>query len=83
MSYEGYSQNLCTSGHLLEVDCYDDVPEKCEYCDCAFVFSHDVDNTNGENNKMQFKILQDATYEECDEKYYLVDPAIYEIPNKI
>ena len=46
MSYEGYVQLLCAKGHLTEIDCYEDIPEKC-HCGRKFVWRNGVDTTNG------------------------------------
>lgn len=52
MSYEGFSQYLCKSGHLHEEDssiAYSETPTDaaCRICGEAFVWRHDVDVTNG------------------------------------
>ena len=48
MSYEGYQEWLCTSGHYLARDAYEDAPPKCPHCRGALAYYHAVDQTNGE-----------------------------------
>ena len=50
MSYEGYSQYLCSNGHLRQYDCYADINMETDKCSCGaeFVFLHCVDQTNGD-----------------------------------
>lgn len=45
MSYEGFTKYICEKGHLREYNCYDER----EFCDCGkrFIWSFDVDETNG------------------------------------
>jgi len=53
MSYEGYQEKLCSNGHLsYSSDIYGDFIESesplvCSFCKAPFVFSHEVDETNG------------------------------------
>lgn len=47
MSYEGYSQLLCKRGHLIEIDCNDDTPAKCNICGQPYVWINSVDLTSG------------------------------------
>jgi hypothetical protein len=46
MSYEGYTQRLCATGHLEDVDCYPNFDDKCS-CGAFIVFKNMVDETNG------------------------------------
>lgn len=47
MSYEGYLEYLCGSGHYMRRDCNADAPEKCRVCDAPITRWHSVDQTNG------------------------------------
>ena len=51
MSYEGFSQVLCSNGHLRVFDCWNDNGSLDELgkCDCgaSFVYRNMVDETNG------------------------------------
>jgi hypothetical protein len=47
MSYEGYVEWLCESGHYMSVSCYDDNPVICSFCKKGMKYFHDVDETNG------------------------------------
>lgn len=51
MSYEGYTEYLCTKGHAASVDAMvisygDGAPARCQ-CGAEWEFVHDVDTTNG------------------------------------
>ena len=48
MSYEGYEEKLCSNGHLTEINQWMEV-QCCRsgICKAPFVFSHEVDETNG------------------------------------
>lgn len=53
MSYEGYEQHLCKSGHLFSQDAQCFVGEEldkpdCPHCGESSVFCNSVDDTNGE-----------------------------------
>lgn len=54
MSYEGYEQCLCATGHLFEFDCYQ-APDlnkfRCNHCGQAIVWANNVDETNGSYDK--------------------------------
>ena len=47
MSYEGFTEFLCTGGHYSGKDCYDDDPFKCPRCGEPIMYRHAVDVTNG------------------------------------
>jgi hypothetical protein len=47
MSCEGYTQLLCSAGHLFENDVYLFSTEKCPICQEPAVWSNEVDTTNG------------------------------------
>lgn len=46
MSYEGYIQFLCPSGHLWTQDVYSD-RHNCLFCGESAIWENDVDETNG------------------------------------
>lgn len=46
MSYEGYMEFICESGHYSCVDVYVDAPKTCE-CGNRIKYYHMVDETNG------------------------------------
>lgn len=46
MSYEGFVEKLCARGHLRCYDYLDDEAEDVCSCGAAFVFRHDVDESN-------------------------------------
>jgi hypothetical protein len=46
MSYEGYSQCICSNGHYFEHDAYCD--GFCPYCGLGSSWDNSVDQTNGE-----------------------------------
>lgn len=48
MSYEGYTEYLCTRGHYMTRDCRDDRPLQCDVCNLAIEYQNSVDQTNGE-----------------------------------
>jgi hypothetical protein len=47
MSYEGYRELLCVTGHYSAYDAYDDASPVCGVCGQAFRYMHGVDQTNG------------------------------------
>ncbi len=47
MSYEGYTEYLCSNGHLSSLDAYFEAARLCTRCNAKIVFAHDVDETNG------------------------------------
>lgn len=50
MSYEGYTQYICTEGHYDARDAHDDYWDEhptCSVCGSHFRWSHMVDQTNG------------------------------------
>ena len=47
MSYEGYREYVCETGHLLRVDCNEDDQSKCRICSAPFTHWKSVDMTNG------------------------------------
>jgi len=47
MSYEGYREYLCSTGHHTVRDCNDDDPSECDICGGAITHWHSVDQTNG------------------------------------
>lgn len=66
MSYEGYVQKLCANGHLRSYDYYDDEAENVCSCGAAFVFRHDVDETNCEGVHYPFVVATPAETQICN-----------------
>ena len=66
MSYEGYTQLMCTKGHLDSRDHLDDSPLVCE-CGEPFVWRNEVDETNGDNlvDVATPKKIVEAVYDTC------------------
>ena len=83
MSYEGYTQKLCAAGHLREVDAYDwDAPVKCG-CGEPFVWSHEVDQTNGDGAPYSLEFDKAALTEVCNMgHHHVVRECTYKIPGK-
>jgi hypothetical protein len=88
MSYEGYEQWLCRSGHLHEFDCYwtpDRGEWRCPDCGDILAFSASVDVTNGsdpatgEGMPMEFTVKTPAPKCECCGQ--AVGPVVYEVPS--
>jgi len=87
MSFEGYYQKLCPSGHYWDVDCYSvgEEPEKCPCCGQDEVWHNLVDTTNGsfEDDKridgyVDLKLVSERKCEHCGS---LLEQ-IYEIPRR-
>ena len=47
MSYEGYEEFICETGHYFTEDCYAPNPRKCIFCDSKIEWCNSVDQTNG------------------------------------
>lgn len=47
MSYEGYTEYKCPSGHLDAADVYDRQPGACRKCGERFIKRRSIDQTNG------------------------------------
>lgn len=47
MSYEGYTQFLCSNGHEFFLDAYEEDIEECPVCKAPPVWAYGVDQTNG------------------------------------
>ncbi len=52
MSYEGYREYLCETGHHFGHDCYDEDATECPYCGAPIAYWHSVDQTNGEDEDL-------------------------------
>lgn len=87
MSYEGYDQHLCETGHLFTTDCYTSFQDaKCP-CGKKSVFYNVVDQTNGEDwgfipqeewDKLK---LQDEIKKQCDlGQWHTIQEATYRKP---
>ena len=46
MSYEGYTEVLCSNGHYTTIDCHDSL-ERCPWCKSLPKMTREVDQTNG------------------------------------
>jgi hypothetical protein len=46
MSYEGFEEYLCKSGHYATFDAYSEAPKQCP-CGEPWAYVHSVDETNG------------------------------------
>lgn len=80
MSYEGYTQKLCANGHLREADCWDEWPETCG-CGAVFVWSHQVDETNGDGERYPLECDKGALTEVCNMgHHHVVREVTYKIP---
>lgn len=84
MSYEGYTQVLCANGHYRQYDAYErEWTEKPCHCGAAFVWSHEVDDTNCEGEAVKMTLAREAEFQTCDlghkhqtkERTYIVPPA--------
>ena len=86
MSYEGYVQELCANGHLRQRDAYQATPPQCS-CGAAFVYTHNVDETNGYDPAdpgtypKPFEVEKEADYVICNlgHKHYTSERT-YKIP---
>lgn len=47
MSYEGYTQYVCITGHMGRCNCHETVPQFCSICNQAVTHEKSVDMTNG------------------------------------
>lgn len=47
MSYSGFTERLCLTGHFFMQDAYATAPEHCSWCGKSFRYFHGVDQTNG------------------------------------
>lgn len=92
MSYEGYSQFLCSKGHLWMRDCYaiDYAGKSCPICQNLAVWENMVDITNGseddEGNRIDgyidLEINKPAVICKCDKCgiEHTVEPETYKLP---
>ncbi len=84
MSYEGYVQQLCVNGHLSSRDAYDESPEECYHCKKNIIWTHHVDQTNGDEwaFKIQLEEISCIKAEACAHcgVAKIVEPAKYKIP---
>ena len=86
MSYEGYVEKLCANGHLVIHDAYQDVDTSC-HCGAAFVFRHDVDETNGlvlddpRTKPYPFEVAVEPEFIVCSLGYkHYTTERVYKIP---
>lgn len=88
MSFEGYYQTLCSKGHLSCFDIWgfgyeNSISEiKCR-CGEGMVFSHLVDETNGEGERYPFEINTPAKIEICNLGHtHVITEVTYKIPKR-
>ena len=88
MSYEGYSQFLCSKGHLWTLDCNSVVGNTEEnICRCGLpaVWENVVDVTNGAFDLGEridgYVELEEASRQECDKCHSVLD-VTYKIPKR-
>lgn len=74
MSFEGYYQKMCKNGHAWETDVYVD-DDACSECGLASVWSHMVDETNGEGRPIKLRKKSIKKCKTCGHiqeiKYYI------------
>jgi hypothetical protein len=74
MSYEGYSQCICSNGHYFEHDAYCD--GFCPYCGLGSSWDNSVDQTNGEAyGEIPLNLLKN--------KFLIKERAIYAIIDRM
>lgn len=91
MSYEGRVQFLCEKGHQEIYDAlsvcsyYIDGLPKCSFCNSAFVWAYDVDDTNCDGELAELILLKERQIEICNHcnSQKIVEPCVYEIPKDI
>lgn len=54
MSYSGYTEYLCETGHYSNKDCWDEPMTKCKVCSKKIKFSRAVDTTNGVEIELEY-----------------------------
>ncbi len=87
MSYEGYEQLLCASGHYWTEDVHYHGELTCNACKQPPVWRNDVDETNGEGAgyiNMADLLVSEATFDECSHCGHRseLQPARYRIPSE-
>jgi hypothetical protein len=84
MSYEGYTQLLCSKGHLWHADCSADTEkEVCPTCKSPIVWSNSVDQTNcDEHGYIELEIDKPSVICKCNKCgiEHTVEPPTYKIP---
>lgn len=90
MSFEGFEQHICASGHLYEVECaymFGDDPDGCLLCGQHSVWRNIVDNTNGNAVGFipdhQFTVLTPRVTEICNlrHEHTMAEPT-YKVPTE-
>lgn len=77
MSYEGYSQRLCSRGHYWTHDCSIEI-EKCPFCKCKSIWERMVDTTNDSGHPARLKIKLQKSCKHCNS----ILETIYHIPKQ-
>ena len=85
MGYTGRTQRLCKSGHLSEVDAYEDQfggDDFCPFCGEEIVWENGIDMTNGERvGAVRPEELKSAIVATCNLGHqHIVEHAVYAIP---
>lgn len=85
MSYEGYTQLLCPTGHYFEKDC-NDSERTCPECGQKACWENSVDDTNCEQTGLipldRFTIRTLAKTKMCDMGHeHRIEPPTYHIPS--
>lgn len=87
MSFEGYYQKLCSKGHYLSVDVYNESQfEVCPICKGPFVWENLVNTTNGSYDDEDERIdgyipLEVDKITHCRECGHVIE-CTYKIPKK-
>lgn len=86
MSYEGYTEHLCSQGHYSTCDAYAE-NLSCPICNAEIVWTHGVDQTNDSGNpalpKLRVKKKEVFKFcKHCGSKTFLTHKQYY-IPRKI
>jgi len=88
MSYEGYTQAMCKNGHYVTWDAYNvefgGHDNTCTICFTKFVWTNDVDQTNGDGSDMvKIEIAKPAKTCICDcGNKHIIEQETYKIPKR-
>lgn len=88
MSYEGYSQIICSNGHYYEADCYA-YNDPCPVCLAAPAWNNPVDQTNGADegiiaaSDLEQFVKTPAIEKTCDLGHvHTISPTIFNVPTR-
>lgn len=93
MSYEGYTQHICTNGHYYTAceDYCENEERKCPYCEAKNVWTNSVDETNGEDvghimkkDLKKYFLIKEKVVKTCFEcrKDHILEYDLYKIPSE-